>query len=46
MDRVAGEYVKGGIRVSSDPLGYGLLGWKQQWMGPWAEALRARLQVG
>ncbi len=45
MDRVAGAYVRGGLRVSSDPLGYGLFAWKSQWMGPWAEGLRARLQV-
>lgn len=42
---MAGAYVRQGMRVSSDPLGYGLLGWKSQWMGSWAEALRARMQV-
>ena len=34
-----------GLHVTSDPLGWGLMGWKTQKLGAWAESIRARLRV-
>jgi hypothetical protein len=43
LREVAGRYVQSGIRISSDPLGFGLWGWKSQWLGHLAEPVRTRL---
>ena len=44
MGQVAAAYVEqNGIRVSPDPLGYGLIAWKSQWMGTWGNQVRSRL---
>jgi len=34
-----------GMHVTSDPLGWGLIGWKTEKMGEWAEPIRARLRM-
>jgi len=34
-----------GVHVTSDPLGWGLIGWRTEKMGEWAEPIRARLRV-
>lgn len=47
LGQLARAYVQEGkgIHVSRDSLGWGLQAWKSQWLGPWAEAFRARLQL-
>ena len=36
-------YTSLGVHISADPLGFGLWGWKSQWLGDWARPIRARL---
>lgn len=47
MEVLAAAYMQGGrgLRVSSDGLGWGLLCWKAQMLGAWAEPVRTRLAV-
>lgn len=47
LDYLAGQYVKfGGMRVSTDPLGWGLHAWTVgQFFGDWADPVRRRLQL-
>ena len=47
LEGLASAYLRHeeGLHVTSDPLGWGLMGWKTQKLGAWAEPVRARLRV-
>jgi hypothetical protein len=46
LGEVARQYILSGVRLSADPLGYGLWGWKCQWLGAeWSGPIRDRLRA-
>ena len=46
LREVAERYVLSGVRVSPDPLGFGLWGWKSQWLGAdWSKPILDRLRA-
>lgn len=46
LGEVAQQYVASGVRLSPDPLGFGLWGWKSQWLGAeWSRPIRERLRL-
>lgn len=41
----ARQYILSGVRIFPDPLGFGLWGWKSQWLGPeWSQPILQRLR--
>ncbi|KAM3577930.1 hypothetical protein VYU27_000035 [Nannochloropsis oceanica] len=47
LEGLASAYLrhKDGLHVTCDPLGWGLMGWKTEKLGAWAEPIRTRLKV-
>jgi hypothetical protein len=42
---VARQYILSGVRIFPDPLGFGLWGWKSQWLGAeWSQPILERLR--